>query len=363
MKDFDSIISKFAIEGNVAEVKPLGNGLINDTYIVKTESGETPDYVLQRINHHIFTDVDGLQRNIEAVTNHIRHKLEDAGADDIDRKVLKFVKRVDEDKTYYFDGENYWRVMVFIPRAHSYESVTPESARNAGEAFGNFQAMLVDIKEPLCESIPDFHNMEFRMEQFKEAIAADRAGRVKDVQELIDDLMSRADAMCMAEKLHREGKLPKRACHCDTKVNNMMFDEDDNILCVIDLDTVMPSYIFSDYGDFLRTGANFTAEDDPDLEKVGFNFEIFKAFTEGYLKSAGVFLTPVEIENLPYAVALFPYMQAVRFLTDYINGDTYYKIQYPEHNLVRTLNQIKLLKSVEENTPKMQAFIAEQIKK
>lgn len=362
MKDFDKIISQFAIDGKVQEVKPLGNGLINDTYIVKTESPDTPDYVLQRINHNIFTNVEGLQRNIEAVTKHIRRKLEEQGADDIDRKVLTFVKRADVDSTYYFDGESYWRMMVFIPRAHSYESVTPESARNAGIAFGNFQSMLVDIKEDLCESIPDFHNMEFRMKQFKDAIAADAAGRVSEVEELIDELMSREEEMCKAERLYREGKLPKRICHCDTKVNNMMFDENDNILCVIDLDTVMPSFIFSDYGDFLRTGANMVAEDDPDLEQVAFNMDIFKAFTEGYLQSASVFLTPIEIENLPYAVALFPYMQAVRFLTDYINGDTYYKIQYPLHNLVRTRNQFKLLQSVEAHTPEMKEFIAEKLK-
>lgn len=361
MKDFNNIIGQFAIAGDVVEVKPLGNGLINDTYIVKTAGDSTPDYVLQRINHHIFTDVDTLQHNIEAVTAHIRHKLEQAGADDIDRKVLTFVKTVDGTKTYYFDGESYWRMMVFIPRAHTFEAVNPESSRNAGKAFGNFQAMLVDLDDDLKESIPDFHNMEFRIKQLRDAVAADPVGRVAEVRPLLDELESRADEMCKAERLHREGKLPKRICHCDTKVNNMMFDDNGEILCVIDLDTVMPSFIFSDFGDFLRTGANTLAEDDPNIDGVEFNMDIFKAFTEGYLSSARKFLTPLEIENLPYAAALFPYMQAVRFLTDYINGDTYYKIKYPEHNLVRTKNQFKLLQSVEENTPKMRAFIAEQL--
>ena len=168
--------------------------------------------------------------------------------------------------------------------------------------------------------------------------------------------------MCKAERMYREGTLPKRVCHCDTKVNNMMFDEDGKVLCVIDLDTVMPSFIFSDYGDFLRTGANTGDEDDKDLNRVNFNMEIFKAFTKGYLEGAHSFLTPVEIENLPYAAALFPYMQCVRFLADYINGDTYYKIKYPEHNLVRTKAQFKLLQSVEEHTPEMVAFIHECLK-
>lgn len=362
MKDLKEIVARFDTKGEVAEITPLGNGLINDTYIVKTK-GDDPDYVLQRINHNIFKDVDVLQENIEAVTKHIRKKLEKAGEEDIDRKVLTFIPVKDGEKTYYFDGDSYWRLMVFIPRAFTKEAVNPESSRNAGKAFGEFQAMLVDIDKELKESIPDFHNMEFRLKQLREAVAADPVGRVKEVQPLLDELEKRADEMCKAERLHREGKLPKRICHCDTKVNNMMFDENGEILCVIDLDTVMPSFIFSDYGDFLRTGANVVAEDDPNIDAVEFNMDIFRAFTESYLESAKQFLTPLEIENLPYAAALFPYMQAVRFLTDYINGDVYYKIQYPEHNLVRTNNQFKLLRSVEENTPKMHEFIKEQLAK
>lgn len=362
MKDLKEIVAKFAVKGEVETVTPLGNGLINDTYIVRTK-GDAPNYVLQRINHNIFKDVDVLQDNIEAVTKHIRKKLVAEGADDIDRKVLTFIPVKDGEKTYYYDGESYWRVMVFIPRATTKEAVNPESSRSAGEAFGHFQAMLVDIDKELKESIPDFHNMEFRLKQLHDAVAADPVGRVKEVQPILDELEKRAEEMCKAERLHREGKLPKRICHCDTKVNNMMFDENGKILCVIDLDTVMPSFIFSDYGDFLRTGANKVAEDDPNIEAVEFDMDIFRAFTEGYLSSAKTFLTPLEIENLPYAAALFPYMQAVRFLTDYINGDVYYKIQYPEHNLVRTKNQFKLLQSVEENTPEMHKFIREQLEK
>ncbi|EJX08548.1 mucin-desulfating sulfatase, partial [gut metagenome] len=152
-------------------------------------------------------------------------------------------------------------------------------------------------------------------------------------------------------------------CHCDTKVDNILFDNNDNVLCVIDLDTVMPSFIFSDYGDFLRSAANTTAEDSPELDKVEFRMDIFKAFTEGYLKTASAFLTPIEIDNLPYAATLFPYMQMVRFFADYLNGDTYYKIQYPEHNLVRTKNQLALLKSAEAHIPEMEAFIQEQLAK
>lgn len=358
--DLYDIVAQFAIDDVPQTISPLGEGLINDTYIVRTP-GDSHDYVLQRMNHHIFTDVEGLQRNIMAVTSHLRRKLEAEGADDIDRKVLTFVPVKNSNRSYYFDGENYWRVMLFIPRAYTYNEINPRYSRFAGETFGRFQSMLVDIPCQLTESIPDFHNMEFRLQQFRQAIVEDKAGRLDGVREVSDDLLRRADDMCLAERLHREGKLPKRICHCDTKVNNMMFDEDGKVLCVIDLDTVMPSYIFSDYGDFLRTGANTGAEDDPDLSRVGLDMDIFKAFTEGYLSTASQFLTPVEVENLPYAAALFPYMQAVRFFTDYLNGDTYYKIAYPDHNLVRTRAQVKLLQSVEENMPAMKQFIASQL--
>ncbi|MCD8293247.1 MAG: aminoglycoside phosphotransferase family protein [Prevotellaceae bacterium] len=356
MKNLADITARFNLKGTVQDIVPLGNGLINDTYKVQTCGADTPDYVLQRINHAIFQNVEMLQANIEAVTAHIRSKLIRRGEADIDRKVLSFMK-TDAGKTYYYDGDDYWRVSLFIPRARTFETVNPTYSRYAGQAFGEFQAMLADIPVALGETIPNFHNMEFRLQQLRDSVATDAVGRVGEVSGYLDEIERRADDMCKAERLHREGKLPKRVCHCDTKVNNMMFDEDGSVLCVIDLDTVMPNFIFSDYGDFLRTAANTGAEDDRDLDRVTFDMDIFKAFTEGYLAGAGSFLTPIEVENLPYAAALFPYMQCVRFLADYINGDTYYKIASPDHNLVRTKAQFKLLQSVEAHTGEMTAFI------
>ena len=185
------------------------------------------------------------------------------------------------------------------------------------------------------------------MKQLRDAVAEDRVGRVKEVQYYLDEIFKREDKMTVGERLFREGKLPKRVCHCDTKVNNMLFDKEGNVLCIIDLDTVMPSFVFSDYGDFLRTAANTGSEDDPNLDNIDFNMEIFKAFTKGYLEGTKDFLLPIEKENLPYAALLFPYMQTVRFLADYINGDTYYKIKYPEHNLVRTKAQWRLCEKAE----------------
>ena len=355
MKNLSQITSHFKTQGTISEINPLGAGLINDTYKVITAETDSSNYVLQRINHAIFQDVEMLQNNIAAVTKQIRSKLEEQGENDIERKVLHFIE-AEDGKTYWFDGDSYWRMMTFIPKAKTYETVNPEYSYYAGKAFGDFQAKLADIPEVLGETIPNFHNMEFRLQQLREAVEKNAAGRLDEVQYFIEKIEKRAVEMCKAERLYREGKLPKRVCHCDTKVNNMMFDEEGRVLCVIDLDTVMPSFIFSDYGDFLRTGANTGDEDDKDLDKVGFNMEIFKAFTKGYLEGA-TFLTPIEIENLPYAAALFPYMQCVRFLADYINGDTYYKIKYPEHNLVRTKAQFKLLQSVEDHTNEMKSFI------
>ena len=353
-----NIVSQFQTEGNLVAAEPFGNGHINDTLKVTDADGEIK-YVLQRINHLIFTNVEMLQNNIHTVTTHIREILEAKGETDIDRKVLTFLP-TKEGLLYYFDGESYWRMCLFIPRSKSFEEVTPELSYEAGKAFGEFQSMLSDLPAgALGETIPNFHNMEFRLQQFHEAVAANAAGRLDEVKELVDAIESRAEAMCIQEKLYREGTLEKRTNHCDTKVNNIMFDEDGKVLCVIDLDTVMPGFVLSDIGDFIRTGANTGAEDDENLDNVNVNMEIFKAYTRGYMETAKAFLTPQEITLLPYGGRLLTYMQTVRFLTDYINGDTYYKIHSPKHNLQRTLAQYKLLQSLEANAPEMDAFMSE----
>ena len=210
MKDLKPIISQFDITGTVNEVKPLGNGLINDTYKVTTIEDDAPDYVLQRINDSIFTDVDLLQHNIEEVTTHIRQQLEKQGADDIDRKVLTFVK-ASNGKTYVKDeDQQYWRISVFIPRAITQEAVNPESSYYAGKTFGEFEAQLTDITDRLGETIPDFHNMELRRDQLRQAVKEDRAGRAEGVKDFIAEIESYMDEMCLCQRLFREGKLQKR---------------------------------------------------------------------------------------------------------------------------------------------------------
>ncbi|MDR0349877.1 MAG: aminoglycoside phosphotransferase family protein [Tannerella sp.] len=350
------ILSHFDLADQPVDVAPFGNGHINDTLKVATDQGKDK-YILQRINHLIFTNVEMLQNNICRVTSHIRKKLETLGEQDIDRKVLTFLSTKDG-KKYYFDGESYWRVCLMIPRSQSYEEVNPAFSYEAGKAFGNFQAMLSDLPEgALGETIPDFHNMEFRLKQFHDAVEANPAGRLAEVRELVDEIEKRAASMCIQEELYRAGKLKKRTNHCDTKVNNILFDENGKVLCVIDLDTVMPGFVLSDIGDFIRTGANMGAEDDENLDRVNVNMDIFKAYTRGYMETARSFLTPLEIGMLPYGGRLLTYMQTVRFLTDYINGDTYYKTHKPKHNLIRTKAQFKLLQSLEEHAEEMDAFM------
>lgn len=363
MKDIDRylrIADNFLYEGKILSIEPYGDGLINDTFRITT-SEEAPDYMLQRINHSVFRNVAMLQDNIRKVTGHLYERKKAAGETDLERKVLRFIDNKDGDNYIYDpDTASYWRMMAFIPDALTYDSVTPENAYKTGLAISRFHSELSDMGESLGETIPHFHDMAYRLEEFRQAVRADKASRAASVKGLIEEIESRAEDMTAAERLYAAGKLPKRICHCDTKVNNLLFDRDGEVLAVIDLDTVMPSFIFSDYGDFLRTAANFTAEDDPDTEKVGFDHKIFEAFTEGYLEGAKEFITPVETLMLPFAVRLFPYMQCVRFLGDYINGDTYYKIKYSGHNLARAENQMALLKSIEkyDKDGAMASFIA-----
>lgn len=360
MEKLKKIISHFQLTGLAKDVSIFGEGMINTTYRVSLEN-EDRQYILQKINHHIFKDVEMLQNNIKRITDHIRQKLIELGEKDIDRKTLTLIQ-TKEGKLYHFDGEDYWRMMILIPNSYTFEAVTPEYSYYAGKAFGNFQSMLADLPgEPLGETIPNFHNMEFRLMQFRDAVNQNAAGRLDEVANLVSEIEKRADEMCQCEHLYREGKLPKRINHCDTKVNNMLFDKDGNVLCVIDLDTAMPGFVMSDFGDFMRTAGNTGKEDDEDLNNVSFNMEIFKSYTKGYLESAKEFLSPIEIELLPFGAKLLTYMQLTRFLADYLNGDTYYKINSPLHNLQRSKAQFKLLQSIEANYEDMLDFIKTSI--
>ncbi|MBR1808033.1 MAG: aminoglycoside phosphotransferase family protein [Paludibacteraceae bacterium] len=354
-----NIISHFRLTNSVGEPRPLKTGLINDSFILPAAITNGESYFLQRINHHIFTDVEGLQQNIKTVTDHIRKKLIEKQVSDIDNHVLRLIPTLDG-KLYYKTAEgDYWRVYHYIGAGHSVEQVNAESAYLAGVAFGEFQNQLSDLNHnALCESIPNFHNIEFRLKQLREAVETDAAGRLSSSRDILAELEKRAEDMCLAERMFREGKLPKRINHCDTKVNNMLFDDHGKPMCIVDLDTVMPGFVFSDFGDFMRTAANTGAEDDSDLNNIHVNMQVFAAYTKGYLSQAR-FLTPTERNMLPYGCRLLSYMQTVRFFTDWLNGDTYYKILYPEHNLVRTRAQLRLLEEQENCAEQMQRVVME----
>lgn len=357
--DIQKLFEQFEAAGQYQQGGPLGAGHINESFLVRTQSPSDPDYVLQKINHAIFKNVEQLQENICRVTDHIRQKLATLGIEEIESRVLRLIPAKDG-KWYHLSNDgSYWRLMRFIPNSISYnESITPRLAHAAGRAFGEFQSMLADLPgKPLHETIPNFHNMESRLATFREAVKNNKAGRLSKVQFMVDEIEKRADEMCKAEKMHREGLLPKRINHCDTKVNNVLFDRNGEVLCVVDLDTVMPGYVLSDFGDFMRTGANTGAEDDADLSKISINLPIFEAYTNGYLATASGFLTPAETDNLAFGAKLLTYMQTVRFFADYLDGDTYYKIHHPQHNWQRTVAQFALLTDMESRFGEMCAIV------
>lgn len=353
----ESIISQFALNNEVVAPEPLKVGHINDSYVLKAKRVGDTSYFLQRINHHIFQDVEGLQHNIKVVTDHLRAKLVSQGVEEVERRVLRLVPTKEGRLYYRTPSGDYWRMYVLIENALSQESVTPESAYLVGRAFGEFQCQLSDLDtSQLCETIPHFHDMEYRLRQLKEAVRENPKDRVRECQDLLEAITLREEEMCLPERLFEKGELAKRINHCDTKVNNMMLDADGKPLCIVDLDTVMPGFVLSDFGDFMRTAGNKAAEDEPDLSKVEVNMDVFEAYARGYLEVA-TFLSPKEKELLPLGCRRMSYMQSVRFLTDYLNGDTYYKIAYPEHNLVRAKAQMQLLLKQESKSSEMEEVL------
>lgn len=345
-----SILEAFSMSVPVLSWKPFGHGFINDTYLVETP-GNIPDFIIQRKNHLIFKNIAGMMNNIVLVTNHIRKKLMASGTQDTDRKVMTYIPAANNDYFVKDDDGNYWTLFVFIRDSHGIEEVTNNSqAFSAGQAFGHFQNQLSDLPgNLLIGTIPDFHNGKFRYRQFQEAIASDKAGRVNLMRKEIDQLTGRADRMTSLQEWIDCGELPLRITHNDTKINNVLYDKNDEILCIIDLDTVMPGTPLFDFGDAIRTLGNNAPEDEPDLEKITFNAGYYKAFAEGYLSESGNFLIPKERENLAFSCCYMAWEQCMRFLTDYLNGDTYYKIAYPEHNRIRTLAQLRYLEVLEDH--------------
>ena len=369
-KMFD-IVSLFETVGKIEEVRPLGPGFINDTLIVKCVDGDAVvRYILQRKNHNVFPDVPGMMNNIVMVTAHIKAKVEAAGGDPM-REVLTVVERRQESLTeeekalpysnlYYKDADgNFWAMCTFIEGSVTYEKAdTPALAYKGGQGIGKFQAQLADFNIPLNETIKGFHNIRWRFQQWEEALKKDAAGRGKDLAEEISWIESRKEEMLSFWSLVENGTIPMRVTHNDTKISNILFDEAGEVLCVIDLDTCMSSTSLNDFGDAIRSYTNTGAEDDRDLSKVSMSLEMFKAYAEGYLSERKASMTESEIEWLAFSARYITFEQVLRFLMDYIDGDTYYKTNAPDHNLVRTHAQYKLLQSMEEQYPQMKEIVA-----
>ena len=355
----DKIISKFNIEGKVTEIKALGEGFINDTLLVFVEGCEQPKYILQRKNHLVFPDVPAMMDNIRKVTAHIKAKV----ADPL-RETLTVIPAKDG-KLYHKDEKgNFWAVCLYIPDSMSYDRAdTVQLAYQGGLGLGQFHLLVSDFKEPLSEVIKGFHNIRWRFTQWDEALKADKAGRVKELGEEISWIESRRERMLSFWEKFENGTIPVRVTHNDSKISNFLFNKaDGSLLCAIDLHTMMSSTLLNDMGDALRSYTNTGAEDETDLSKVSMSMPMFEAYMKGYLTKMGAHLSPSEIEYLAFSGIYITYEQTLRFLMDYIDGDSYYKIKYPEHNLVRTRAQYKLLCSMEEQLPQMNAFIRKTLK-
>ncbi len=338
-----------------------GNGHINTTYLVES----TPRYILQRINTDIFRRPDQVMDNIAAVTDHLRKKIIAEGGNP-NRETLTLIPTVDGKPYYEAPNGDCYRLYLFIERAVSYDAAeTPEMFAASAHAFGKFQKMLSDFpSEKLYETIPHFHDTGDRLRQFKEAIAADRAGRAASVKDEIDFYLARAAEVTIVTDAIADGSVPLRVTHNDTKLNNVMLDEKTGEgVCVIDLDTVMPGSLLYDYGDSMRFGASSGAEDEIDLSKIWFDLTYFEAYTDAFLCELGESITKREIELLAFSAKLLTMECGMRFLTDYLNGDTYFKIHREHHNLDRTRTHIKLIADMEQKMDQMNAIVAKCCKK
>ncbi|GEO04547.1 hypothetical protein AAE02nite_22110 [Adhaeribacter aerolatus] len=356
-----AVVREFSIRGQVADIHPHGSGHIHDTYRVKNGQPGCPDYLLQRVNHHVFKNVPALMENIQVVTKHLRDKLSTLPEANPEKEVLTLVP-TQAGHWYFTDADgNYWRVYLFLDNTRSYDIVeTPQQAYEGGKAFGKFQQLLADLPVNLLhETIPNFHNIESRLRLFREAITKDPVGRVKEVQPEIEAVENRIATMSTVLNLGQAGQIPLRITHNDTKFNNVLLDAQNKAQCVIDLDTVMPGYVAYDFGDAIRTTVNTAAEDEKDLSKIKVDLALFRGFTEGFLAETGAFLSRTELTSLAYGVLLLPYIMGLRFLTDYIDGDNYYKIHFPEHNLQRARAQLQLVSVLEDNFKEMMAIILE----
>lgn len=354
--DVKQVAEQFVIEGEIGEVRSYGNGHINDTYLVTTKKdGLERHFILQRINTSIFKNPDELMGNILGVTRHLGKKIQAAGGD-VARETLSVIPTCDG-KSYYETPEgDCYRMYAYIEHTDSLEQIAHATDfYAAAEAFGNFQYLLADYPaDTLHETIPDFHHTKKRYERFLAVVAEDALGRAAEVAEEISFVKAREQDMSVIVEALLQGEIPLRVTHNDTKLNNVLMDKDSGRgICVIDLDTVMPGSSLYDFGDSIRFGANHAAEDEVDLSKVWVDLELFEAYVSGYLKGCKGALTQREIELMPMGAKLMTLECGMRFLTDYLEGDIYFKIHREGHNLDRCRTQFALVADMEEKWEQM----------
>ena len=342
------IFGNFEHNAQFKSYKELASGHINDTYLIETV--EKPFFVLQKINHQVFKDVPGLIANKVGVSKHLLSKMAHLSKEELSRKVLTFVKA--KSGAYYFKTENgdFWNVMVFIDNSVTYELVTDEEiAYEGGKLSGDFLNLTSDFDaSKLIEVIPNFHDMSFRYSQFEDALKVATEERKKQASEYLDRVATLKDEMHILQSLKESGEIKLRVTHNDTKISNALFDTNKKGLCVIDTDTIMPGIVHYDFGDAIRTICNSGAEDEKNLDLVNFNFDYYKAYEKGFLEEVESALSPIEIKYLPLGAKTMIFIMALRFLTDFLNGDIYYKTAYAEHNFDRARNQFKLIESFSE---------------
>ena len=347
------VCTAFRLPGTYLGYESIQVGIVNRTYKVnfRLDDGKEKSFLVQNVNTYAFRNPIGLMNNIDLVTEHIRAKCP--------QKLSLHFHHTADRKTYLVDGSNFWRVMNYVPSATYSATKDPVILRNAGKAFGEFQNQLADFDiRLLVETIPGFHDTRRRYESLDEAIARDAVGRVEETQAEIGYLQSIRDLACTLTDLGREGRLPLRVTHNDTKINNVLFDEKTNeALVVIDLDTVMPGLMGHDFGDAIRFAANFVAEDCPDYDRVGIDLEVYRAFAQGFIEKTRDTMTSEERATLATSCISLTAELAVRFLDDYLRGDLYFTTRYPEHNLVRTRNQIALCRDMVAHLDEMNEIV------
>lgn len=362
--DIKHVLKKFRFEGKFADAQELLSGNINNTFRLSylQANGGMKDYILQQINTYVFKKPEEVMSNVHRVTEHLEKALREAG-EDTERHVLRLISTKDDTWMYRDDENRCWRAYVFIDGAVAYDRPEkPEHFMECGRAFGNFQKMLFDSRaEELYDTIPNFHNTRKRFYDFVAAVAEDKGGRVRFLEKEIDFFFDRRKMMSQVVDMIERGEIPLRVTHNDTKMNNVMLDaKTGKGLCVIDLDTVMAGSVLYDYGDAVRFGASTAAEDEPDTSKIALDMDLFRAFTRGFISEVKGYLTETELRMLPLGIKIMTCELAMRFFTDYIDGDLYFKVRSPEHNLIRAHAQMKLLEDIEQKYDELCA-ITEQL--